>query len=391
MMEKRLQYLFDRYCSGICSPEERKELSILCLLPENQKILEKLLETTWDKTPLGSNTPDEKGNLMLESILHPNEEALPVRKINFVRWMVAASIFIIGGLASYFFLTNTRKELPKEVNAVTASDIKSPENNKATITLANGTVLHLESAVNGQLAMQGDVKLVKLANGQIAYETSGSNEISNPPYNILSNPRGSKIIDMELADGSHVWLNTGSSIKYPVAFTGKERKVFITGEAYFEIAHNSAMPFKVANDKMEVTVLGTKFNVNAYDDETDVKVTLVQGAVNVKNTTTTQRLLPGEQARITTNDIHITNDIDLDEVMAWRAGKFIFGEKANIETVMHQVARWYDVDIEYQGTITSHFGGTISRQSNISELIKVLEATGHVKCRIEGKKLIISP
>lgn len=196
---------------------------------------------------------------------------------------------------------------------------------------------------------------------------------------------------MELADGSHVWLNTGSSIKYPVAFTGKERKVFITGEAYFEIAHNSAMPFKVANDKMEVTVLGTKFNVNAYDDETDVKVTLVQGAVKVKNTTTTQRLLPGEQARITTNDIHITNDIDLDEVMAWRSGKFIFGEKANIETVMHQVARWYDVEIEYQGKITSHFGGTISRQSNISELIKVLEATGHLRCRIEGKKLIISP
>ena len=390
-MEERLQYLFDRYCSGICSPEERKELSILCLLPENQKAIEKLLESTWDKTPLGSDTPDTKGNLMLESILHPNEEVLPVRKINFVRWMAAASIIIIGSLASYFFLANSRKEIPKEVNAVTASDIKSPENNKATITLANGTVLHLDSAVNGQLAMQGDVKLVKLANGQIAYETSGSNEISNPPYNILSNPRGSKIIDMELADGSHVWLNTGSSIKYPVAFTGKERKVFITGEAYFEIAHNSAMPFKVANDKMEVTVLGTKFNVNAYDDETDVKVTLVQGAVKVKNTTTTQRLLPGEQARITTNDIHITNDIDLDEVMAWRSGKFIFGEKANIETVMHQVARWYDVEIEYQGKITSHFGGTISRQSNISELIKVLEATGHLRCRIEGKKLIISP
>ncbi len=390
-MEERLQYLFDRYCSGICSPEEKKELSILCLLPENQKAIEKLLESTWDKTPLGSDTPDTKGNLMLESILHPNEEVLPVRKINFVRWMAAASIIIIGSLASYFFLANSRKEIPKEVNAVTASDIKSPENNKATITLANGTVLHLDSAVNGQLAMQGDVKLVKLANGQIAYETSGSNEISNPPYNILSNPRGSKIIDMELADGSHVWLNTGSSIKYPVAFTGKERKVFITGEAYFEIAHNSAMPFKVANDKMEVTVLGTKFNVNAYDDETDVKVTLVQGAVKVKNTTTTQRLLPGEQARITTNDIHITNDIDLDEVMAWRSGKFIFGEKANIETVMHQVARWYDVEIEYQGKITSHFGGTISRQSNISELIKVLEATGHLRCRIEGKKLIISP
>lgn len=392
MNEERLQYLFDRYCAGACSREERRELSMLCLLPENQNTLEKLLESSWNNTPLENDMPDVRGNLILKNILHPDEkETLPVKKISFVRWIAAASIIIVAGLGGYLYLSHQNNILPANVAAVTAHDIKSPEGNKAVITLANGTVLHLDSARNGQLAMQGNVKLVKLANGQIAYEPTGNKTISTLSFNTLLNPRGSKIIDMELADGSHVWLNTGSSIRYPVAFTGKERKVFITGEAYFEIAHNPTIPFKVANDKMEVTVLGTHFNVNAYDDEANVKVTLMQGSVKINNSKAMRRLSPGEQAQITTNDIHITNDIDLDEVTAWRTGKFIFGEKANIETVMRQVARWYDVDVTYQGKITSHFGGTISRQANISELIKVLEATGHVKCRIEGRKLIISP
>lgn len=365
---------------------------MLCLLPENQNTLEKLLESSWNNTPLENDMPDVRGNLILKNILHPDEkETLPVKKISFVRWIAAASIIIVAGLGGYLYLSHQNNILPANVAAVTAHDIKSPEGNKAVITLANGTVLHLDSARNGQLAMQGNVKLVKLANGQIAYEPTGNKTISTLSFNTLLNPRGSKIIDMELADGSHVWLNTGSSIRYPVAFTGKERKVFITGEAYFEIAHNPTIPFKVANDKMEVTVLGTHFNVNAYDDEANVKVTLMQGSVKINNSKAMRRLSPGEQAQITTNDIHITNDIDLDEVTAWRTGKFIFGEKANIETVMRQVARWYDVDVTYQGKITSHFGGTISRQANISELIKVLEATGHVKCRIEGRKLIISP
>ena len=141
---------------------------------------------------------------------------------------------------------------------------------------------------------------------------------------------------------------------------------------------------------MEVTVLGTHFNVNAYEDEANIKVTLLEGAVKIKNSGAVKFLHPGQQARIA-NEILITDNIDIEEVMAWKNGKFVFGEKADIETVMRQVARWYNVDVEYRGKITSHFGGTISRQANISEIINVLEATGHVKCSIEGRKIIVTP
>jgi ferric-dicitrate binding protein FerR (iron transport regulator) len=281
--------------------------------------------------------------------------------------------------------------MPEKVpQAVVMNDIKPPVANKAVITLADGTELLLDSAVNGQLAMQDNVKLVKLANGQIVYKTTGGGMASAPQYNTLFNPRGSRVIDMELADGSHVWLNAGSSIRYPVAFTGNERTISMTGEAYFEVAHNAAMPFRVISDKAEVTVLGTHFNVNAYSDEANTKVTLLEGSVKVNGSGAAKILRPGEQAQVT-DKIAVTADADLEEVMAWKTGKFIFGEKADIETIMRQVSRWYDVDIAYQGKIASHFGGTISRQVNISEVLKILEATGNVKCSVQGKKVIITP
>ena len=391
MNNERLQYLFERYCTGACSPEERQELALLCLLPENQQALQKIMQVIWERTPLENDMPAREGDLVLQNILHPAAEELPpVRKIGWQRWVAAASIILVAGLSGYFFL-NPKKETPGAVSpAVVANDIKPPVSNKAVITLADGTELSLDSAGNGQLAMQDNVKLLKLANGQIVYKTSDSRTIPALRYNTLSNPRGSGVIYMELADGSHVWLNAGSSIRYPVAFTGNERKIFMTGEAYFEVAHNAAMPFKVISDKAEVTVLGTHFNVNAYTDEANTKVTLLEGAVKVDGPGAAKILRPGEQAQVT-DKIVVTADADLEEVMAWKTGKFIFGEKADIETIMRQVSRWYDVDIEYQGKVTSHFGGTISRQVNISEVLKILEATGNVKYSVQGKKVIITP
>ncbi|MBX3239918.1 MAG: FecR domain-containing protein [Chitinophagaceae bacterium] len=391
MSNERLPYLFRRYCAGTCSPEERKELALLCLLPKNQQALEKIMEATWERTPLENDMPAAEGNLILQNILHPPVEYLPpVRKFGWQRQVAAASIILAAGMLSYFFLTH-KKEIPAEVvQTAVSNDITPPVANKAVITLADGSELYLDNAGSGQLAVQDNVKLVKLANGQIVYKPTGDNTISTHRYNTLSNPRGSKVVDMELADGSHVWLNAGSSIRYPIAFAGTEREVAITGEAYFEVAHNAAMPFKVINGKTEVTVLGTHFNVNAYTDEASTKVTLLEGAIKVNNFGAAKILRPGEQAQITDKIVVATN-ADIEEVMAWKTGKFIFGEKADIETVMRQVSRWYDVDIEYQGKITSHFGGTMSRQVNISGVLSILEATGHVKCRVEGKKVIITP
>ncbi|MCO5238980.1 MAG: FecR domain-containing protein [Chitinophagaceae bacterium] len=391
MSNERLPYLFRRYCAGTCSPEERKELALLCLLPENQQALEKLMETHWEQTPLEKDMPAGEGDLILQNILHPPAGDPPfISQRGWQRWMAAASILLIMGLGSYFFLLR-KKEIPeKVVQTIISNDITPPAANKAVITLSDGSKLYLDSTGSGQLAMQDNVKLVKLANGQILYKTEDGKPAPKLQYNTLYNPRGSKVVYIKLADGSQVWLNAESSIQYPVAFTGKERKVSITGEAYFEVAHNSAMPFKVISGKTEVTVLGTHFNVNAYTDEANTKVTLLEGAIQLKNPGANRILRPGEQAQIT-DKIVVTANVDLEEVMAWKTGKFIFGEKADIETVMRQVSRWYDVDIEYQGKVTSHFGGTISRQVNISEVLNILEATGRVKCKVEGKKIIITP
>lgn len=391
MNNERLQYLVERYFAGACSQEERQELSVLCLLPENQQALEKIMYAAWKRTPLENDMPAREGDLVLQNILYPAaRKQPPVRKISWQRWVAAASIVLVAGWGSYFFATRKKQTPAAVVQTAVANDIKPPASNKAVITLADGTELPLSGSGNGELAREGNVKLVKLANGQIVYRDPGDKKISAPRFNTLSNPRGSSVVDMELADGSHVWLNAGSSIRYPVAFTGKERKISMTGEAYFEVAHNAAMPFKVISDKAEVTVLGTHFNVNAYTDESNTKVTLMEGAVKVNSSGAAKILRPGEQAQVT-DKIVVAADADLEEVMAWKAGKFIFGEKADIETIMRQVSRWYDVDIAYRGKVTSHFGGTISKQVNISEVLKILEATGNVKCSVEGKKVIITP
>ena len=321
----------------------------------------------------------------------PSERDLkkvPVRSLFWRRYAAAAAVllFLAG---SYFLFLNKSIKKDDFVKAETGKDVKAPETSRAMITLANGQIVYLDSVANGQLAVQGNVKLVKLSNGQIAYQTETGQIIKELQYNTLSNPRGSKVIDMMLTDGSRVWLNAGSSVTYPIAFVGDERRVSITGEAYFEVTHNSTIPFKVSKGEMEVTVLGTHFNVNAYDDEADIKVTLLEGLVEVKSKNEKLKIKPAQQAQVT-NSINVVN-ADVYEVMAWRNGKFVFGEKADIGTIMRQIARWYDVDVEYSGIFTKHFGGSISREVNVSQVLKVLETTGNVKCKVEGRNVTVMP
>ena len=187
-------------------------------------------------------------------------------------------------------------------------------------------------------------------------------------------------------------MNAASSIRFPASFTGSERKVEITGEAYFEVAKNPAMPFTVAVNGMNVEVLGTHFNINSYTDEAAIKTTLLEGAVKVTKGSAMAILSPGQQAQLTSNgQIGVNKNIDVDEVMAWKNGKFQFGDKVDIGTIMRQIARWYDVDVEYKGVFTKHFGGSISREVNISQVLKVLETTGDVKYKVEGRKVIVRP
>ena len=334
-----------------------------------------------------------KFSAAMESLLDDQdkqEEPGVVSLPGWKKWMaVAASIILLLSAGTYLWI-NHRSEI-----ATTAPSKKndlSPGLDGAILTLADGRQIVLDSIHNGTLATQGNVSVTKLSNGQLAYHASneGSGTIL---YNTLTTPKGRKT-SLLLADGTKVWLNAASSLRYPASFAGKERSVEITGEAYFEVAKNAAMPFvvKKTGTDYRIRVLGTSFNVNAYDDEEAITTTLLEGSVKIQKGMNGNALRPGQQALVANgNDkIEILPDANIAQVMAWKNGIFRF-DRADIHTVMRQIARWYDVEVEYKGNITQHFGGTISRDVNVSQVFKMLEMTGAVKFTIEGRKIEVMP
>ncbi len=328
--------------------------------------------------------------------IHPKPQAtvISIKKNNWKRIAAAAAIIITLGTAAYLLNNRNHSEVsPKDISGISipGHDIASPTKSKATITLADGSVVALDSAIAGTLATQGNVLVSKTKDGKIIYEGSSSPLGAGGgrlAFNTLSNPRGSKVINITLADGSRVWLNAGSSISYPVAFVGKERNVTITGEAYFEVTHNAVMPFKVSKGEMEVTVLGTHFNVNAYDDEEHIKVTLLEGSVRVVKGDLSGLLKPGQQAQIN-SAINLTNDVDVEAVMAWKNGLFQF-KSSDLPSILREAARWYNMDIVYRGNVSGKFSGQLSRMVNASELFKILESTGELKVIVEKNKVIVT-
>lgn len=303
-------------------------------------------------------------------------------------WWAAASVIFLLGAAGYF-LVHIKKVGSTQVAKVKFEDVKAPQLSKALITLANGQKIYLDSLHKSGLSMPGTVKLIKLANGEIAYQQTAGEATGQMKYNTLSNPRGSKVINMILADGSKVWLNAGSSLTYPVSFHSEERKVSVTGEAYFEVFHDASKPFVVSNGSMNIQVLGTHFNVNAFHDNGDTKVTLLQGSVKINNGNASGILKPGEEASVNT-DIKIQADVDVDEVMAWKNGYFQFNN-ASLQNVLKEISRWYDVDVVYEGSNGPRaFSGELQRDLSLSEVLKILERN-KVNFRIEGKKLIVLP
>ncbi|MGC4234702.1 MAG: FecR domain-containing protein [Niabella sp.] len=313
-------------------------------------------------------------------------------------WVAAACVIALLGIGLYYYAGSDKQQQPSTaINA--PKDIEAPATNRAMITLADGSRVYLDSANNGQLAQLGNIKLVKLSNGQITYQAVDGTRLKELQYNTLTNPRGSKVINIQLSDGSHVWLNAGSSITYPVAFVDGERKVELKGEGYFEIAkaNLSASGLKESGVRSKFTViangtttevLGTHFNVNAYEDEKSTKVTLLEGSVKVSKGRVNAIIRPGQQAQVT-NDVKTVNDTDLEAVMAWKNEYFQF-EGVGIEDVMRQISRWYDVEVVYEvQPKQAHFRGRISRAVEASKVFKMLETTQAVHFRIEGRKVYI--
>jgi transmembrane sensor len=333
----------------------------------------------------------EKSQLSAQTV---EDAVAPVRKLSAGRkWMpYAAAIIVVIGVAGYMWnATIPVKQVTVEAKPVPIQqEVTAPASSHAVITLANGHHIILDSIQNGRITTQGRVQLVKLDDEHIVYK--GTSDVLT--YNTLTNPRGSRVVHIILADGTKVWLNSESSLRYPTAFTGNERVVEITGETYFEVARNEAMPFKVKKDAMEVTVFGTHFNINSYEEEGKMAVTLLEGSVDVASAINkkTIHLKPGQQAQLSnTGNLSLSKEVNTDDVIAWKNGKFQFGEKCDIGAIMRRLARWYDVEVEYRGTVSQHFGGSISSDANLSQVLKVLETTGDVSFKVEGRKITVMP
>jgi ferric-dicitrate binding protein FerR (iron transport regulator) len=348
----------------------------------------------------------EKAEMNFQAIL----QRVKVKKMSsYRRIAVAAAIILLIGLATLVaVLTNNHKTPPQTANHEQnfKNDV-DPGKYKARLTLADGTVVILDSAETGQLAQQGNTVIVN-KDGKIVYDAKGQvpGEVL---YNVLSTARGETYATV-LADGTKVWLNSASSIKFPVAFTGKERVVEITGEAYFEVAHRAKQPFRVHLPNGSVVEdIGTSFNINSYTDEDAIKTTLIEGSVRVTplspagggevNASPDRKrpgvdrgiiLKPGQQAVDTRNSLLTTRSADLDAVLAWKNGLFQFNN-ADIKTVMRQLARWYDIEVVYEGAIpVRKFEGKIQRDLSLADVLEPL-AKNQVHFKIEGKRITITP
>jgi len=295
------------------------------------------------------------------------------------RIAAAASILLIVGLGNYFL-----RHQPTAKNQLAYQNDVKPGANGAILTLSNGKKIILEQAKTGTIARQSGSRVNKAADSLLVYQPGTAT--ATLTYNTLETPKGRQL-KVVLADGTEVWLNAASSLRYPVAFNGKERVVELTGEAYFKVVHNAAQPFRVKTGSQTIEDIGTEFNVNAYTDEPAVVTTLAQGKVKVSATANSVFLKPGEDA-IGSNSLSV-KPADLESELAWKNGDFVF-ENEHIESIMRKLARWYDIDVTYQGGVPQDvFDGEISRFKNISQVLLLLEQTKAVHFKVEGRRVTV--
>ena len=309
------------------------------------------------------------------------------------RWLqIAAACFLLLTGGALYIWQQSKSKANTDQLAVSNKRPIVPGSNKAFLTMANGKVILLSNATNGVLAKTNSGNVSKIRNGQIVYNTldaANTNKSQSIGDNILTTPKGGEY-EVVLPDGTKVWLNAGSSLSYPVTFAGNDRQVKLTGEAYFEVAKNKDKPFYVNINNVQVRVLGTHFNIEAYSEDEEIKATLLEGAVLVSKNKIHSTLAPGQQAVINNNSNNIVvSTADIDDVMAWKNGYFIF-DHDNIQCIMKKVSRWYDVDVVYQGNFNDlKFGGTFYRSKSIEELLQHLESVGNIHLTTKGRRIIV--
>lgn len=339
-----------------------------------------MLQAQWQREDGRFDYPEARRKQALDRILERRRtRILPVG----ILWRAAAAIFVLA-IAGYWLLH--REQAPQKTGSLVADTSYLPGSNPAGVmlTLEDGSLVSLDSLQNGTVTLKGGTR-VHINNGLLSYE-GGGDELA---YNTISTPKGRQY-QIRLPDGTQVWLNAGSSIRYPVRFAKGERQVFVTGETYLSVATDAKAPFRVdVNGKINVDVLGTEFNINAYENEPHIRTTLINGKIRLAGGNRQVVLAPGQEA-IAGDGQLVTRTADVQKVIAWKEGVFHF-DGASFPEMMREVERWYDVEVVYEGVIPAlEFQGEISRSMKLADLLATLQKFG-IRSRLEGRRITIQP
>lgn len=373
---QRASYLILRHLRDeITAPEQEELQAWIAASAENQRFFDQFKDEQQllqKLQQLGSFDTDAAWDAFTSRHFPPAK----VRTMPW-KWVAAAAVVLLAGV---YFWNQQKPVIEQTVVPGLVNDVR-PGTSKAILTLGDGSTVTLDSAGNKMIG-QG----IRQAGGQLEY-----GEQAAVSFNTLTTPKGGQF-QITLADGTKIWLNAASSLRYPTAFAGGTRKVEVTGEAYFEVAKHATMPFIVQiNAQTAVEVLGTSFNINAYTNEASIKTTLIEGAVRLTVNEQSRTLSPGQQAQVNSQgEIRLIEKADLDEALAWKHEIFYF-RNADLQAVMRQLERWYDVEISYSGKIPERrFQGEIQRNLNLSDVLEGLKNT-EINFSIEGRKIIVKP
>ncbi|NLU95539.1 FecR family protein [Chitinophaga sp. Ak27] len=386
MTASRFRYLFERYYAQQCTPEEQHELMELMAQSAHDEALKQLLdELLLQATDNDQTMPDDTASNMLQEIMQTNAAPAPARVHTFPVWKrltVAACTLVAAATAGYIIYTRSHTSTNKPMASVHAP---RPKNEHARLVMGNGEEIDLDHTTATDVDVQSGVSVSKKGN-VLAYNSAPS---VVPTINTVYTNKGG-IYQLILPDGTKAWLNAASSISFPTAFKDSTREVTIRGEVYFDIAQQANQPFIVKTNNMKVAVLGTAFNIKAYEEE-NICTTLLEGAINVSSGSITRKMQPGQQALINREHTGISiSRVDTDVAVAWKSGRFEFND--NIKTIMRELARWYDLTVVYEGATTDKsFAGSFSRHDSLKDILRQLELTGSIHFDIADKTITVRP
>jgi len=395
MDEQRLHELIERYISDRCSPEDMRLLAAI-IAEGNEELLSKIMDRQLESSKAATEdfpgiTEKITAAIAAKISLQPAAQSpvIPIKQIRpWKRWAVAAALLAAVSTGIYFWRSKADTVDLPIADQPTTPAIIAPGKDGAILTLADGSTMVLDSLGNGTLTTQSGTKVV-LNNGQLSYNNNGNTAVEIA-FNTITTPKGRQF-RLQLEDGTKVWLNAASSLTYPAAFTGKDRRVEITGEAFFEVAKDQNRPFHVkVNDETEIEVLGTQFNINSYLNETNISTTLIEGSVQINNRNGKTRIIPGQQAQVITGaeEVKVLNNVNTGKITAWKDGVFNF-ENASLFEVMRQLERWYDIEVEYdKGVQNYEFFGKMGRDLSLQEVLRGLEMN-EVDFKVEGRRIVV--